>query len=94
MGRTASDGTYSISGLPPGDAKVAIDTESVKKSQPTGFDPKQGGKAIPPEMKDKMAETQVKYVPIPAKYAKADSSGLSCTIKPGTQKDVNFTLTK
>ena len=102
-----SDGQYSVSGVASGNAKVAVETASLKKEMEnlrgigqgmaqsmSGMPP---GAKIPPEAQarideekkkaqdaaQKVKELQAKYRPIPDKYAKSDTSGLTYDVKSG-----------
>jgi hypothetical protein len=87
------DGSYSISKIPAGPVKISVETESVrphkpppggmskmvppKDAIPPGVDP--GGVYGPKEA------TAKKYVKIPPQYADAQQSGLTYTVKSGSQ---------
>jgi hypothetical protein len=70
------DGTYSIANVPPGSAKIAVDTYSSDAA------PKLARKVKRPPPK-----SEPKYVPvkIPAKYAKPETSNLTCEVTGGRQ---------
>jgi hypothetical protein len=79
-GAILRDGTYKFNFLSLGDKKVAIETESIKNEMK---DYDQRAKNPPPGM-DIVPRKYVRvYVLIPSKYAKAETSGLTATIKKG-----------
>jgi hypothetical protein len=59
------DGTYRATGIPLGRAKVAIETVMFKNLTPP-----------PPGIAKQLGGPRTKYVPIPDKYERPDSSGL------------------
>jgi hypothetical protein len=73
-GANISDGNYSVSGIPPGLAKIAISSLPPRNLSILGQpkDTAEGGPAS-------------KAVAIPPKYSNPDTSGLTYTIQPGTQ---------
>jgi hypothetical protein len=89
------DGTYRIANLTPGSFKLAVETSA--DLAPTGRQTKgpPGGKWRPPKDADVPKEVegavrqpleQISAGPkLPAKYAKAETSGLTCEVKPGRQ---------
>jgi hypothetical protein len=97
-GTLGESGTYEIEGLPAGDLVVTIETETLNpKNKAPAYAGGRGaandkqyeeamkkmGRPVPPE---------TKYVKIPAKYAKEDTSGLTVTLKSGKQtKDFSLT---
>jgi hypothetical protein len=86
-----NDGTYMVTEVPPGDAVVTVETESVKRAAEK---PAYGGKG---DMKMSPApkgyEPKVgTYVEIPAKYADKEKSGLKYTVQSGKQTK-NWELT-
>jgi len=78
-GGIEKDGTYKVANIPPGEAKVAV-ISSTPAAAPGG-----GGKAAPIPKTADMPETGSDGggPPIPAKYAKVETSGLSTTVKAG-----------
>jgi len=78
-GGIEKDGTYKVANIPPGEAKVAV-ISSAPAGAPTG-----GGKAAPIPKTEGMPETggDSGGTPLPAKYAKPETSGLSTTVKAG-----------
>jgi len=97
------DGTYKVSGVPPGDNKVVIDTEMLQKMAGMMNPAKMGGDSTqpPPEAKDKGAKTPTAgdlagvmpvYVKIPDKYSKKSTTPLDLKVGGGSQKK-DFDLT-
>jgi len=85
-GPIKSDGTYSISQVPPGEMVVTIETETANKNRKL---PKYGGGK--PGMSSPMPEDRPQpeagaYRKIPAKYANKNKSGLKVTVTTGPQK--------
>jgi|SRR6516165_7032671 hypothetical protein len=74
-GAIQSDGTYSVAKVPVGRVRVAVTTE-VPKPKPRPED-----KPKPPGEKDAPA----KVIPIPAKYADPNTSGIVVTVVEGKQ---------
>ena len=85
-GPISADGSYRAIGVPPGNAQVTV--------TPVAAPAVSGavGKATL-EMKDGPGGQAGPPVPIPAKYGKAETSGLTFTVKSGTQT-YDVTLTK
>jgi hypothetical protein len=83
------DGTYTIIGVAPGPAKIMVETRSAKPT--TGLPPMMapGGKspfpANDPNSARREAASKDRYVNIPAKYEKTETSGLSYTVTSGKQ---------
>ncbi len=90
------DGSYTITNMPTGPAKIAVETKS---AQPVGRPPfAEDGKHVggpPPGAKmPEGAKTSVygdpskarTAEPIPEHYANPDESGLTCTVKGGRQE--------
>jgi hypothetical protein len=67
------DGTYRATGVPVGPCKVAVETLRFKTMTPP-----------PPGMAKQMGGPRPVYVPIPEKYERPDSSGLTFDVKKGT----------
>jgi len=103
----SEEGTYEIVGVPPVAMKVTIDTESLNPNKkPPSYGGGRGAKidqeyrakmqemtggnagASPLMSKEEMAR---RYVKIPVKYTKPDTSGLSVTLEAGSQSH-DFTL--
>jgi hypothetical protein len=61
----APDGTYRVTGIPVGRAKVAIETAMFKNLTPP-----------PPAIAKQLGGPRTKYVPIPDKYERPETSGL------------------
>lgn len=81
LSRSISDGVYSISDVPVGKAQVTVITFQ------TRYDPIPGEPEVksPPPPDVVTAPPPGPYVPIPARYRMADTSGLSVTIVGGRQ---------
>jgi len=69
------DGTYRATGVPVGRSKVAIETLPFRQLTPP-----------PPAIAKQLGGPRTKYVPIPAKYEKPESSGLHYDVKKGAQE--------
>jgi hypothetical protein len=83
------DGTYSATGVPVGEIKVTVETDSMK---PSPAPPPQVAKVLPkdlpegsPYAKPKEPKLPANYVPIPAKYNNPNETPLKYTINKGTQ---------
>jgi hypothetical protein len=74
-----ADGTYHASNLAPGAYKVGVMTSPPQKA------PTFGGKTIDMPNAPGGEVAAGKYVAIPAKYGGPDSSGLTTTVKGGSQ---------
>ena len=79
QGNIASDGSYFVSGVAPGEAKVAVSSQNPKSSD---FVPlvRESGKPRPPKPEVKG------WFPIPEKYDTPFKSGLTYTVKRGANK--------
>ena len=75
-GQIQADGTYKAVGVPVGDAQVYVTSPPNLPSRPPP-----GGGDMPGGQ-----PSVGKPVPIPPKYAKPDSSGLTTTVKAGSNK--------
>jgi hypothetical protein len=75
-GTTRADGTYEFGNIAPGSYKVTVITTPPPSK--TGV----GGVPVP----QIQGVEQIKYVAIPAKYAQAETSGLSVTVGRGKQE--------
>jgi len=95
----AEDGAYTVAKVPPGLAKITVETKSLKPiSIPGGANKGAIKSTLPPDiMKDAPPGTDLekmfdfegpakKYVPIPDKYSDPDKSGLTYTVKSGKQE--------
>jgi hypothetical protein len=87
------DGSYTITDLEPGEVTVTVSTESLNPDKKT---PEYGGRgrggASPPPPNMAGGGGGGKYVKIPDKYAKQETSGLKTTVTKGKNKyDVPLT---
>ena len=102
-GEINSDGTFTFVGVPTGEMKVTIDTDSYKNTQ-TGYEMKMPGGMKPPadvmkpppgvkmDKPDLQMDKMPVYVKIPAKYADVKTTTLTWNIEKGSQsKDLNLT---
>jgi hypothetical protein len=97
-GPIGEDGTYTVSKVPPGDVKVAVQTPPIPQrgGPPGGSGPPKGAKLgpppganAPPDVDPKLfdpASKTGKAVPIPDKYHKSGTSGLTLTVTGGKQE--------
>jgi hypothetical protein len=76
-----NQGTYSVSGLPQGEMKVAVDTEMIKSTK----------YAAPPGVKAPDVSSGQEYVAVPEKYRSPDNTPLRVTIS-GKNQEQNFDL--
>ncbi|HZT79431.1 MAG TPA: hypothetical protein VFA26_04395 [Gemmataceae bacterium] len=80
------DGSYTVSKVPTGQAKVAVETESLKAVQFGGGGnyplPDEDPKSYKPPDPKEMAR---RYVQIPEKYADPNNSGLTVNVSSGPQ---------
>jgi hypothetical protein len=95
--RIADDGSYIIDDMPKGPAQVSVETQTVKPNRigQAMAARMTKGKNIPPEMLQSSPFGQAmqadKYVAIPPKYSKAETSGLTYEVKGGKQQhDLNL----
>jgi hypothetical protein len=86
-GKINPDGTYSVTGIPVGQAKIAVLSPNPDPKVP---EPKEiGGKKKPlgpegtPQNDPKKKDDKVKWFEIPDRYGDADKSGLTFTIQEG-----------
>jgi hypothetical protein len=77
-----TDGSYLVQRAPPGDARITVETFEPRTI--AAVDPPPGLPAMPPIPALKNMPTGP-YVKIPDRYRRPDQSGLSLTIKGGTQ---------
>lgn len=88
-----ADGSFTFASVPPGDKRVAIETESIRGMN---MDYAEAAKRNhhPGSAKDappKPTDSGVKFRPLPAKYKNPGTSGLSWDVKPGTEtKEFNL----
>jgi hypothetical protein len=95
-GGISEDGSYTIDNVPTGPVKIAVDTESIKPRSSAG----KGGMAPPKKYGPPPGAEQPsapaykppdptagadRYVAIPQKYADPEKSGLTYTVKSGSQ---------
>lgn len=80
------DGSYEIEKIPPGEAKISVETESLKppnamvlKNRPPAAE--EGGYK-PPDY----AARAKRFVPIPPQYSDPEHSSLTYTVKSGKQE--------
>ena len=71
VGQIKADGTYEAVGVPHGECRVAIENLYLK-----GWSPPRGSEAMP----NAAENAALKYIPINAKYAKPETSGLSTNV--------------
>ena len=80
------DGSYKIEKMPAGEARIAVDTSNLKPSPGMNRPPPPKGAKVPPGYNPPTSEDKAKrYVEIPAQYADTDKSGLTYTVKGGSQ---------
>jgi hypothetical protein len=88
-----TDGTYTAEKVPTGAVQIAVETQSLKGSEP----PPQATRQMPPAglALPKEAENSPiygsragarRYTEIPKKYSDPKTSGLTCTVSGGNQK--------
>jgi hypothetical protein len=77
------DGKYEIKGVPPGQVKITVATFKPSQSvaRPPGLGP-----TSRPETEETPKTPQEKYVEIPVRYGRAESSDLGYDMKPGDQE--------
>jgi hypothetical protein len=76
----APDGSYRATGVPLGKAKVAIETLQFKNLVPP-----------PAGIAKQLGGPRTKYVPIPEKYERVESSGLAVEVQRG-KKEFNIEM--
>jgi hypothetical protein len=80
------DGSYSIENVPPGEAGITVETESLKPPNPYVL------KNKPPEEMENgykppdFAAQAKRFVPIPGRYSDPDQSGLKYSVKSGKEE--------
>jgi hypothetical protein len=79
----APDGTYRATGVPVGRSKVAIETLMFKNLA-----------APPPAIAKQLGGPRTKYVAIPGKYEKPESSGLQYDVREGVNEEWNIDLSE
>ena len=88
----AEDGSYSIDDVPKGPAQISVETQTVKPNRVGQAMAARmtRGKDIPPEVLKSSPFGQAmqadKYVAIPPKYSKAETSSLNYEVKAGKQR--------
>jgi hypothetical protein len=75
------NGTFRATGIPVGRSKVAIETLQFKRLTPP-----------PPAIAKQLGGPRTKYVPIPPKYEKPETSGLQRDVKEGVNEEWNIEL--
>lgn len=77
------DGRYEIKGMPVGAAKITVATykPSAPVERPPGLGP-----TTRPGTDETSKAPPAKFVEIPSRYGRADSSNLDYTVKPGDQE--------
>jgi hypothetical protein len=89
-----ADGTYTITDMPAGDYTVTVETESIKRTEnapvygggrggPAKGQEKQGRGGMSPAPPDRQGGAEEKYVSIPPKYGKKESTTLKTTVGKG-----------
>jgi hypothetical protein len=82
-GPVGADGTYTARGVPVGPAKVGVDNPPPAPPSTPGLPPTKDA-ANDPEMKE-LKERAARYVPTPSRYRDPKQSGLTYTVRPGSQ---------
>jgi hypothetical protein len=82
----SEDGSYIIEKMPTGEVKITVETESLAQRM-NAMTPRY---SAPPEMKEYKTgpdpeDAKRRYVKIDPKYASAETSGLTYTVKSGSQ---------
>jgi hypothetical protein len=78
----ASDGSYAIPNVPPGEAKITVKSHGpVPLGMIRGASKAPGGKPPPKEL-----PAALKFVPIPAAYGDPAQSGLALVVQGGSQR--------
>jgi hypothetical protein len=75
------DGTFRATGIPTGRSRVAIETLPFRQLTPP-----------PPEIAKQLGGPRTKYVPIPEKYERPETSGLQFDVKKGVNEEWNIQL--
>jgi hypothetical protein len=82
-GTIKPDGTFDLTGVPPGKMRVTVETERLK-NQTVGYTmPKKAPKDVTTEQPELETSERPKYVKVPALYAKPDTTKLTCEITEG-----------
>jgi hypothetical protein len=87
-----SDGTYQLSGIPPGKYLVTIETESLNPEKKAQYGGGRGKMREGPRPQIASSAPTGTYVKIPAKYASEQNSGLDISLDKGKQTK-DFPLT-
>jgi len=86
VAQIGEDGKYTAEKVPVGEVKIAVETKSLASRAALA-----GRGSLPKEIAGKGTQlspedAQRRYVPIPTNYASADTSGLTYTVKAGSQE--------
>lgn len=90
--RIGDDGSYRLEEVPKGTARIIVETQTLKPNPMAKAMAARmtKGKDIPPEMLKNspfgQMQEEAKYVAIPPKYSKAETSGLTYEVKAGKQE--------
>jgi hypothetical protein len=86
----AEDGSYSVSDLPLGDVRIAVDTRMLKPNPNHARAQKNLPKNVPPEAAASMggpgAANADRYVAIPERYSELETSQLTYNVVAGPQE--------
>jgi hypothetical protein len=84
------DGSYTIPGVPPGTAKITVETDSVRPSvmqrDASGGPPEFMKKYIQEKEPQALEQRSKRYVRIPPQYSDPDKSNLSYVVNSGQQE--------
>jgi len=79
-GTVQEDGRYRVENVPVGEVRIGVNTAAALGQYQSKA---MGGAYKGPEAKGKGKVVGVKFVPVPDKYAKPETSGITTTIKKG-----------